>query len=67
MSSSSQERWYHDPVKSLPTIRQAKDINDYQTPEEVKAMMAGKIDDDLCPLCGGPLPEDDDGGNTYEQ
>ncbi len=59
--------WYHDPVTGLPTIRQAKVINDYPTPEEVKLMMSGKqvIDENLCPLCGGPLPEN--GGHEHEQ
>lgn len=64
---SSQERWYTDPARGgLTTIRQAKEIHDYPTPEEVKAMMSGPvIEDASCPLCGGPLPED--GGNEHEQ
>lgn len=67
---SSQERWYSDPVKGLPTIRQAKVINDYPTPDEVKLMMAGKMIEDDCPLCGQPLPlgsGEDDGGYENDQ
>lgn len=63
----SHPRWYPDPVTGLPTIRHAPATRDYPTPEEVKLMMSGKqlIDEDLCPLCGGPLPEN--GGHEHEQ
>ncbi len=68
---SSQERWYTDPVKNLPTIRQAPAINDYPTPDEVQLMMAGKMIEDDCPLCGQPLPTDnggtDEGGYEHDQ
>ncbi len=56
---SSQAQWYHDPVKGLPTIRQAQDINNYPTPDEIQLMMAGKMIEDDCPLCGQPLPTDE--------
>lgn len=64
----SNQRWYPDPVTGLPTIRRAPAARDaYPTPEEVKLMMSGQqlIDENLCPLCGGPLPED--GGCKHEQ
>ncbi len=35
-------RWYLDPVTELPTIRRHPDAREYQTPEEVKRMIAGQ-------------------------
>lgn len=68
---SSQERWYSDPDRGLPTIRQASTINDYPTQDEVKLLMAGKMIEDDCPLCGQPLPldngEGDEGGYEHDQ
>ncbi len=63
--SIGHQRWYHDPKTGLPTIRPRPDAREYQTPDEVKRMIADErravsddYDDDndldRCPTCGGP-------------
>ncbi len=42
--SNNRERWYNDPVTKLPTIRRHPDARTYQTPAEVKRMVAGDGD-----------------------
>lgn len=56
------ERWYHDPHTKLPTIRRHPDAHEYQTPEEVKRMVAGQEPDEEnypiqgdCGLCNAPF------------
>ncbi len=54
------KRWYNDPSTGLPTIRRASDAREYQTPEEVKRMVAGGEEPDYgefqgtCAKCAKP-------------
>jgi hypothetical protein len=56
---TSRARWYIDPVTRLPNIRRHPAAHEYQPPDEVKRMVAGRTlepDMDTCPTCGQPIP-----------
>ncbi len=42
MSTRRGTRWGHDPKTGLPTIHRHPDAREYQTPDEVKSMIASE-------------------------
>lgn len=65
MPNKGHARWYIDPVTKLTNIRRHPDAREYQSPDEVKRMVAGRDEDDTYPPCPDhPTGTCDDDGHV---